>query len=222
MWEQEGEQTSKREANAIESLQDKARLRRAMEQVRDGLPERLRIRASADVCALAASRLAALREKKGSPLALFSYLPYRGELDVRPLLDDCRSCGDIVLAPRIDKVRRRMRLLRLDRSADEAPGSWGVPEPKEGLPEWPEERLGELDVVLVPGLAFDRRGGRIGYGGGFYDRFTERLQAAGGRPELWALAFDEQIVDEVPLESHDFRLDLLIAPSGTAETPDGV
>ncbi|WP_281367778.1 5-formyltetrahydrofolate cyclo-ligase [Saccharibacillus deserti] len=203
-----------REASAIEPLPDKAAFRRRMEQVRADLSESLRAQQSAFVCRMAADRLEVLRRRKGQPLVLLGYLPYRGELDLRPLLQDCRRHGDIVLAPRIDKTSRRMRLLEIRRAQDEVPGSWGIPEPAADLPEWPENRLGGIDVVLVPGLAFDPAGGRIGYGGGFYDRLLERFGAAGAKPELWALAFDGQVVDQVPMEPHDFLLDLLIVPAG--------
>lgn len=209
-----------REASGIEPLPDKAALRRRMERVRAELSESLRHTASSVVCGLAAGRLDTLRERKGSPLVLLGYLPYRGELDIRPLLETCRRRGDIVLAPRIHKNTRHMRLLEMKHEEDEALGSWGIPEPKENLPEWPEERLSEVDVVLVPGLAFDFKGGRIGYGGGFYDRLLERFEASGASPGLWALSYNEQAVEEVPMEPHDFRLELLIVPSGMISTTD--
>lgn len=198
----------------MQPVADKVELRRRMERIREELPESLRPLYSAAVRELAASRLDTLRERKGKPLVVLSYLPFRSELDVRPLLAECRLRGDTVLAPRIEKGTRRMRLLEMGDATDEVPGSWGIPEPKAELPEWPEERLGEIDVVLVPGLAFDLKGGRIGYGGGFYDRLAERFQAAGAKPAYWALAFDEQVVEEVPMEPHDFRLELLIVPAG--------
>ncbi|WP_281175747.1 5-formyltetrahydrofolate cyclo-ligase [Saccharibacillus sacchari] len=193
-------------------------LRRRMERIREEVPQSLRPLYSAAVCELAASRLDTLRERKGKPLVVLGYLSFRSELDVRPLLAECRMRGDIVLAPRIEKGTRRMRLLEMSDAADEVPGSWGIPEPKAELPEWPEERLGELDAVLVPGLAFDLKGGRIGYGGGFYDCLAERFLVAGAAPAYWALAFDEQLVAEVPMEPHDFRLELLIVPAGMTST----
>ncbi|MEJ8306625.1 5-formyltetrahydrofolate cyclo-ligase [Saccharibacillus sacchari] len=203
-----------REASGIEPVADKVELRRRMERIREELPQSLRPLCSTTVCGLAASRLGALRERKGKPLVVLGYLSFRSELDVRPLLAECRLRGDIVLAPRIEKGTRRMRLLEMSDATDEASGSWSIPEPKPELPEWPEERLGDIDVVLVPGLAFDLKGGRIGYGGGFYDRLAQRFQVAGAKPGYWALAFDEQVVEEVPMEPHDFRLELLIVPAG--------
>lgn len=193
-----------------------------MEQARANLSEEIRDRAAFEVCRLAAARLDTLRERKGRPLVVLGYLPYRAELEIRPLLEECRLRGDVVLAPRIRRGTRFMRLLEMHRAEDEAPGSWGIPEPLDDLPEWPEERLAEIDVVFIPGLAFDRKGGRVGYGGGFYDRLMERFEARGAKPMLWALAYDEQMVEEVPMEPHDCRAELLIVPSGAMNMIDRI
>lgn len=88
-----------------------------------------------------------------------------------------------------------------------APAQWGIAEPLDDKPEV------EPDVVLLPLLAFDARGNRLGYGGGFYDRTLARLRAS--KPVLAVgLAYDEQRVDAVPVESYDQRLDWVLTPSG--------
>jgi 5-formyltetrahydrofolate cyclo-ligase len=88
-----------------------------------------------------------------------------------------------------------------------APGVWGIAEP---MPDKPSV---EPDIVLVPLLAFDRAGWRLGYGGGFYDRTLRRLRA--GKPVLAVgIAFDEQRVDAVPHLDYDERLDWVLTPSG--------
>jgi 5-formyltetrahydrofolate cyclo-ligase len=85
--------------------------------------------------------------------------------------------------------------------------AWGIAEPTDDKPEV------EPDVVLVPLLAFDARGYRLGYGGGFYDRTLAKLRAT--RPVIAVgLAYDEQKVDAVPFESYDQRLDWVLTPSG--------
>jgi 5-formyltetrahydrofolate cyclo-ligase len=84
---------------------------------------------------------------------------------------------------------------------------WGIGEP---LPSAP---VLEPDVLLVPLLAFDSRGNRLGYGGGFYDRTIAQLRAL--KPVVTiGLAFDEQRVDSVPHTAHDQRLDWVLTPSG--------
>ena len=88
-----------------------------------------------------------------------------------------------------------------------APATWGIAEPMDDKPEV------EPDIVLVPLLAFDVRGYRIGYGGGFYDRTLAKLRK--GKPvTAVGIAYDEQKVDAVPVESYDQRLDWVLTPSG--------
>lgn len=85
--------------------------------------------------------------------------------------------------------------------------AWGIAEP---LPDKPAV---DPDVILVPLLAFDSRGHRLGYGGGFYDRTLARLRAL--KPIVAVgIAYDEQRVDAVPCESYDQRLDWVLTPSG--------
>ncbi|MFA7232740.1 MAG: 5-formyltetrahydrofolate cyclo-ligase [Terrimicrobiaceae bacterium] len=87
---------------------------------------------------------------------------------------------------------------------DLRPGSFGVPEPPSEAP--PAEN--EFGLILVPGLAFDPRGGRLGRGKGFYDRF---LAGAGGVRA--GVCFDDQVVEDVPREAHDLRMDFVVTPS---------
>ena len=75
--------------------------------------------------------------------------------------------------------------------------------------------IGTLDIIVVPGLAFDRRGYRIGYGGGFYDRF---LSGAHTSTVSLALAFEFQLLDEIPRESHDIPVDYLVTEAGIRAT----
>ena len=85
--------------------------------------------------------------------------------------------------------------------------AWGIAEPTDDKPEV------EPDIVLVPLLAFDDRGYRLGYGGGFYDRTLAQLRAKKPVTAV-GLAYDEQKVDAVPFESYDQRLDWVLTPSG--------
>jgi 5-formyltetrahydrofolate cyclo-ligase len=94
-----------------------------------------------------------------------------------------------------------------------APAMWGIAEPTEDKP------VLEPDVVLVPLLAFDSRGYRLGYGGGFYDRTLNRLRKL-KRVVAVGLAYDEQKVDVVPAESYDEKLDWVLTPSGPQQCKD--
>jgi 5-formyltetrahydrofolate cyclo-ligase len=90
-----------------------------------------------------------------------------------------------------------------------APGTWGILEPKAALRATPDRHVdaGQLDLVVVPGVAFDRRGARLGHGKGYYDRLLARV-----RPDtaLVALAFECQVFAEIPTEPHDVRMHAVI------------
>jgi 5-formyltetrahydrofolate cyclo-ligase len=90
---------------------------------------------------------------------------------------------------------------------------WGIAEPKADKPEL------EPEVLLVPLLAFDRRGWRLGYGGGFYDRTLAALRARKAVAAV-GVGFDEQRVDAVPHLDYDQRLDWVLTPSGPLRCGD--
>jgi 5-formyltetrahydrofolate cyclo-ligase len=88
------------------------------------------------------------------------------------------------------------------------------------------ERLGPdavtaADVVLLPGLAVDARGVRLGRGGGSYDRVLARLEQAGARPALVVLLYDSEVVEYVPAEAHDRPVHVVVTPSGVRRFRDG-
>ena len=133
----------------------------------------------------------------------FSALPT--EPDPAPALRAAALAGRTVALPRWDADLGEYRPARLPPDAGLVPGPFGVPEPAPSSPWVPVERL---DLVLVPGLAFDRRGRRLGRGRGFFDRLLARTPNA----RRWGVAFDLQIVAEVPTEPHDINVHLLVTP----------
>ncbi|QEH34084.1 5-formyltetrahydrofolate cyclo-ligase family protein [Aquisphaera giovannonii] len=130
------------------------------------------------------------------------------ELDTRPFLHAAIASGKRLVCPRVDRAERRLRLFVVrSLSEDLEPGTLGILEPR-GHCE--EVRPGEVDWVLVPGLAFDERARRLGRGAGHYDRLLPRLRP--GTPRH-ALAFDCQIVADLPVEPHDVPIDGVHTPS---------
>lgn len=203
--------------------ESKRELRAEMSRVRSGISGESRSAQSLAACTHAEHEvLEPLRKKRGSGLTVFTYLSFRDEPDTWPFIRSCLDQGDTVLVPKVTGGGI-MTLHPFTGEQDLASGTWGILEPKSEIPAWPASRYVEIDLALVPGLAYDRQGGRIGFGGGYYDRFmaewTARREAEAKIPGFAlkaALAFREQIVSGIiPMEDHDFRLDMLFTASGT-------
>jgi len=130
-------------------------------------------------------------------LCAFAALP--GEPDILSPWPDVKSLS----LPRVDSGSLAMHQVRSPHEL--APGKFGILEP----PATATKSRGPWDLILIPGLAFDRCGGRLGRGRGYYDRFLAQ------HPEAVrvGICFDEQVVQELPLEPHDFRLNALVTPS---------
>jgi 5-formyltetrahydrofolate cyclo-ligase len=193
----------------------KIELRKRMTRLRGALtPEERRNKTAAinrTVLEEAMKRLDASAASGRRP-TLFTYLPYQTEVDVTSVIEACWDKGYRVCAPKSFPEDRRMRLHEINSFDDVKQGNWGVREP---LPSQPVlSNIHEIDVILVPGLAFDPQMGRLGYGGGYYDRFVQQYTKHGApRPYLIVAAFDVQIVSEVPIGMFDFRVDRIITES---------
>ena len=124
------------------------------------------------------------------------------EISTEPLLRLTLEAGKRLVCPRVDRRAKGLQLFEIqDLDADFEEGTLAIPEPKRTCPEVAPS---EVDWVLVPGLAFDERGYRLGRGAGHYDRLLPRLRA---EVPCWALILDAQWVEKVPVEPHDLPLD---------------
>ena len=142
--------------------------------------------------------------KTASAVLFFAPLP--GEVDVWPLLAEALASGKIAALPRFDPASNDYLACRVQNPQNEVgPGQFGIREPKAGCPEIPLERLG---LILVPGVAFDLLGGRLGRGRGFYDRLLAKFHGIN-----CGAALDEQIVEEVPAGTLDVRMDFVLTPT---------
>jgi 5-formyltetrahydrofolate cyclo-ligase len=132
------------------------------------------------------------------------------EIRTAPLLSIAYDAGKRVILPRVDRVGGRLRLHRVvDPRRELSPGVLGIREPDAGLPE---VAANAVDWVLVPGVAFDDRGYRLGRGAGHYDRLLPAM-----RPDCvcWALGLNCQLVPCLPVEPHDVALDGVTTPGRT-------
>ena len=185
----------------------KRALRERILRARDALPAEARAQASAAIV----SRLEGREDFRAARTVLLS-LAFRSEWETRPLVEAALALGKIVGAPRVDRARRMLEacaITRLDR--DLGPGFRGIDEP---LPHCPPLAPEAVDWVLVPGVVFDTRGHRLGYGGGYYDRLLPLLR---GDARRIAGAFELQVVELVPAATHDLRVDAVVTERRTLE-----
>lgn len=184
---------------------DKKQLRKQWTSMRDAIRADLRQEWSI----AASARLAEWVESRGCR-SVMVYSSFRSELDLRAFIECCWKKRIDVIVPRCVPKDYSMRLYAFTGWDELRSGAYGIMEPyPERMVELPASEL--PDIVVVPGLAFDRTGGRMGYGAGYYDRFAELanpLAAKRGKKILWIGAgFEAQLVERVPLEEHDLRLD---------------
>ncbi len=208
-------------AEAMETIQgEKAGLRRRMRHARESMGQAERERASA---AILRNLLAcpAFQEARG----VHCYLSLLGEVDTAGIFAACAELGKKTWIPFVDRsphpARSRLGWAPWRPGDPLVTGELGVPEP---LPEVRETGPPPetIDLVLAPGLAFDRRGGRLGYGKGYYDDFLARLlrrEKSRGRPLLAGLAFALQIAAFVPMTARDIPMNWIVHESGWVEIP---
>ena len=131
---------------------------------------------------------------------IYGYLPYNQEVRTVPMLQRALDEGKKVAVPKV--CGDEMRFLYLTDLSRVEVGYCGIPEPIHDAPLGSDE----TSLVLMPGMAFDREGHRMGYGGGFYDKFLEREP---NHPTI-ALCYEFQLLDHLDVEAHDIPVDEVI------------
>ena len=128
------------------------------------------------------------------------------EPDVWPLLAEALRAGKLVALPRFDPEKKNYAACQIRSLAEDVvSGQFGIREPQNSCPVLP---LNRLDLILVPGVAFDLHGRRLGRGKGFYDQLLADV-----RGTTCGVAFDEQIVAAIPMEPHDIPLNCILTPT---------
>ncbi len=137
-----------------------------------------------------------------SSILLYASLPH--EVDTGKLVTICLKTKTVVALPKVDSGQQELRLYQVRSLQDLSPGAFGITEP---LPER-EVLLEDIDLAIIPGIAFTRSGQRLGRGKGYYDKLLAGRK--GENPYTVGLAFEEQIVENLPRMPHDVDLDLII------------
>jgi len=183
-------------------IQDaKVTLRRRVRAELNRMIPAQRAAASARACTLLQRQTAWENAK-----SVLFYAPLAEEPDLWPLLAGALAAGKIIALPRFVPEDNSYVACEIHEPArDLEPGRFGIREPADRCPELP---LNRLDLVLVPGVAFDLHGRRLGRGKGFYDQLLAAV-----RGTSCGVAFDEQIVGEIPVEPHDAHLNCILTPT---------
>lgn len=188
----------------------------AKSRLRDEVRDRLRAMTpfeQADASARIAAVLLGLPEF-ASARSILLYVPIGREPDLRGAIESVRERGATILLPRSRREPAAIEVVPLGSSSlgELRPDELGVPAPI-GPPADPTS----IDLAIVPGLAFDAQGGRLGRGGGYYDRLLAMLPASA---KAIGVCFERQIVAAVPREAHDCRVDRIVHESGALKPLD--
>lgn len=136
---------------------------------------------------------------------IFLFLSFEDEINTMDIVADALSKNKCIYVPITERGNPTMRISRLKSLSDLEPGHFGILTPKKEALAITDPEI--LDLIIVPGLAFDACGYRIGYGGGFYDRFFSELST---RPFKLGFAYDFQFVQEVPHDELDQPVDAVL------------
>jgi 5-formyltetrahydrofolate cyclo-ligase len=190
------------EPDSIEQL--KRAIRRQAEANRRAQPDK--DEASRIIC----DKLAA-RPEYAAAGTVMGYVDFNSEVRTRRFLSAALGGDKRIVVPYC--LDQDLGLFLLESMEELAPGTWGILEPKGELRRSGDRRVdaSQLDLVIVPGVAFDRTGARLGHGRGYYDRLL-----AGVRPDcaLVALAFECQVFSQIPTEPHDVGMHAVITEKG--------
>lgn len=142
------------------------------------------------------------------------YMPMANEVDLTPVAIRCFVAGKTVCVPRVDWRRKDMDAVEVQSFDDHIMelDEHGLRTPRDGAP-MPSNLI---DLVVVPGLAFDAHGHRLGRGGGYYDRFLNKLRRSA---TSIGLAFDVQMIDQVPINQDDVSVKIVVTDRRVTNAP---
>lgn len=144
-----------------------------------------------------------LHEFKTAKTILF-YASFSTEVDTFNIIEESLKMGKNVLVPKVDKERHRLKLYEIKNLRELSTGYMGIPEPS--LPDKRLRELNDADLIIIPGVGFDLSGNRLGYGAGYYDILLSDMK----KVPFVALAYEEQLIDAIPSEMHDVKVDIIV------------
>ena len=142
------------------------------------------------------------------------YVSFRSEVETLSLIRESLAMGKRVVLPKVDRANHALTLYEIKGMNELTPGYMGIPEP-----DLADERLagiGDIDIAVIPGAGFDLSGNRLGYGAGYYDGLLSQRTK---NIQIIALAYEEQLVDSIPAEKHDVRVNLIVTDKRVIRIP---
>jgi len=183
-------------------MRDKTEARKELLRKRDRIPPEVRKVKSR----LIRERLLSLDEFKNASV-IFLFASFRTEVDTAELIKASLSAGKHVVLPKVKKDTQELLLYEITDFGQLSPGYMNIPEP---VVQDVQMSINDVELVIIPGAGFDISGSRIGFGGGYYDRLLAGLQ----KPvPVIAPAYEEQVVDSLPSEPHDIRVQMIVTDS---------
>jgi 5-formyltetrahydrofolate cyclo-ligase len=143
---------------------------------------------------------------------IFIYISYGSEINTRKIIDKALKDNKKIFVPRTEFKTRSMDAVEITTLHNLIESKYGILEPSK---EKPHIDPNDLDLIVVPGVAFDRNGGRMGYGAGFYDRYFKKISEDNiNKIMKLALAYELQLLDRVPMNEHDVPVNYIITENG--------
>ncbi|GFR37073.1 5-formyltetrahydrofolate cyclo-ligase [Insulibacter thermoxylanivorax] len=202
----------------------KSELRNKIIQTRDELPPEERSSKSEAICERLIQHLKqelklgrmdgrSVHNRSEAPCTILTYLSFGSEVDLYPFISWCWQQGGRIAAPRTIPAERALVFHYIEGLADTEPvPPYGIREPLASLPAVIDPAV--IDMIIMPGTAFDEHGHRLGYGAGYYDRYLAQIAARLGKlPPLVAVCYELQIVEQIPAEEHDVKMQVIITES---------
>lgn len=181
-------------------------IRKAKENLRQSIHERIMKMPAHELAAESRSLCRRiLKNLPPPPLAICGYYPLKTEADIRPLLEELLRRGDSLYLPSF--AGNQLSFRKCDDLTSLSPGALNIPEPSSHSPA---PTLPHIQYVLTPGRAFDREGYRLGRGNGGYDKWIKKQREENPSTQYWGIALECQIVNAVPHEGHDQKMNRVI------------
>lgn len=181
----------------------KKELRKKFTDIRNSVPPQKRENDSRKVCRKFTDSIYYKNAK-----TVFLYISFGSEVSTIELVDKVIQDKGYVVVPLCNTEKHTMRLIKIDNKDCLEKGAYGISEPKKSLVESGRlKEVSSIDIAVVPGLAFDNTGARLGYGGGYYDRFL-----CGFKGISVGFLYDECYTDSLPTEEYDCSVDMIITP----------